>query len=176
MVIEVLINGHKSCALLDSGSLGDFISTTLADQLKLKQTELAKPIELHLAVQGSRSKVNYGTQSDFKYQNIKERRYFDIVNLSNYDVILGTPFLFQHKVSFGLNEEHIIIGSDKSVPIRGENVARIDARAVEIAEEQMGRVREHLFEYASLLFVDAAKTPLPLFRAINHEIPIIDEQ
>lgn len=100
MVIEVLINGHKSRALLDSGSLGDFISTTLADQLKLKQTELAKPIELHLAVQGSRSKVNYGTQSDFKYQNIRERRYFDIVNLSNYDVILGTPFLFQHKVSY----------------------------------------------------------------------------
>ena len=33
-----------------------------------------------------------------------------------------------------------------------------------------------MFEYASPLFVDAAKTPLPPFRAINHEIPIIDDQ
>ncbi len=55
-------------------------------------------------------------------------------------MILGMPFLFHHKVSFDLNEEHIIIRSDKSIPIRGENVARIDAQAVEIAEEQLGCV------------------------------------
>lgn len=58
--------------------------------------------------------------------------------------------------------------SNTKYPIRGENVARIDARAVDIAEEQLGRVREHLFEYASPLFVDAAKTPLPPFRAGVH--------
>lgn len=65
--------------------------------------------------------------------------------------------------------------SSTRYPIRGENVAQIDARAVDIAEEQLGHVREHLFEYAAPLFVDAAKTPLPPFRAINHEIPIINE-
>ena len=37
--------------MLDSGSLGDFISTTVADQLSLKLDELAEPITLHLAVQ-----------------------------------------------------------------------------------------------------------------------------
>ncbi|KAF8995354.1 hypothetical protein BDQ17DRAFT_1430404 [Cyathus striatus] len=42
----IKINGHPVHALVDSGSLGDFMSTKLADQLK-----------------GSRTKSNYGTQN-----------------------------------------------------------------------------------------------------------------
>ncbi|KAJ3745688.1 hypothetical protein DFH05DRAFT_1523959 [Lentinula detonsa] len=58
LVIAVLINGEPVTALLDSGSLGSFMSTTLVDQLKIKQRELNPPITLQLAVQGSRSKIN----------------------------------------------------------------------------------------------------------------------
>ena len=36
IVVTVKIDGHPACALLDSGSLGDFLSSTLADQLKVK--------------------------------------------------------------------------------------------------------------------------------------------
>jgi hypothetical protein len=58
VVIMVKINDHLARALLDSGSLGDFISTTLADQLKLTKEVLEVPLGLQLAVQGSRSKIN----------------------------------------------------------------------------------------------------------------------
>ena len=36
IVVTVKIDGHPARALLDSGSLGDFLSSTLADQLKVK--------------------------------------------------------------------------------------------------------------------------------------------
>ena len=96
LVVVVNIEGHPARALLDSGSLGDFMSTSLADQLKVKKVVLEKPIPLHLAVQGSRSKINTGTTVNFEYQRISERRHFDIINLSSYDLILGTPFMWQH--------------------------------------------------------------------------------
>jgi len=97
---------------LDSGLLGDFVSIALADQLKLTKVELKKPLALQLVVQGSHLKVNWGVKMELKYQWIKEQRYFDIANLSNYDLILGMPWLFQHKVTVGLNPVHVVVRSD----------------------------------------------------------------
>jgi gag-polyprotein putative aspartyl protease len=57
IIVTVEVNGHLCCALLDTGSLGNFISRSLVDQLKIKKTELNKPVMLNLAVQGSHSKI-----------------------------------------------------------------------------------------------------------------------
>ncbi|KAG6855158.1 hypothetical protein H0H87_007467, partial [Tephrocybe sp. NHM501043] len=62
VVVVIKINGHPARALLDSGSVGDFMSTSLADQLKVQKITLEKLLPLQLAVQGSRSKVNYGVK------------------------------------------------------------------------------------------------------------------
>ncbi|KAG2152977.1 uncharacterized protein EDB93DRAFT_1102748 [Suillus bovinus] len=99
VVVMAHINGCPIRVLIDTGSLADFMSSTLADQLKIKHIQLEKPLTIQLAVQGSRSKVNFGAKAQFAYQRIKEERFFDIINLQNYDLILGTPFLFQHQVS-----------------------------------------------------------------------------
>jgi hypothetical protein len=99
LIVEVQVNGQPAKALVDSGSLGDFISNTLIDQIKCEKQELTTPLTLQLAVQGSRSKVNWGVNVDFAYQKINEKRYFDATNLSNYDMILGTPFLFRDLLS-----------------------------------------------------------------------------
>ena len=48
IVIKVSIDGHPARALVDSGSLGDFVSLTLVDQLKLKCTLLDKAVGLQL--------------------------------------------------------------------------------------------------------------------------------
>ena len=52
IVIRITVNGHPARALLDSGSLGDFISSTLADQLLVEKQTLESPLPLQLAVQG----------------------------------------------------------------------------------------------------------------------------
>jgi hypothetical protein len=67
IVIVVQVNGQPAQASIDSGSLGDFVSTSLADQLKLSKVQLEKPLVLQLAVQGSHSKVNWGIQAEFRY-------------------------------------------------------------------------------------------------------------
>ena len=77
IVLVVLINGKPAHALLDSGSLSDFVSAKLAHQLGLDSFELLKPLPVHLAVQGSRAKINYGCRARLEYQRIKEERYFD---------------------------------------------------------------------------------------------------
>ena len=53
VVIVVHINGHPACALLYSGLLEDFMSTSLADQLKVRKVVLKKPLPLQLAIKGS---------------------------------------------------------------------------------------------------------------------------
>lgn len=93
IVVMTKVVGLPCQALMDSGSLGDFISTTLVDQLELATFELEKPITLHMACQGSRSKINLGCIAEIEYQGIREKRYFDVVNLFNswYSVFISTP-------------------------------------------------------------------------------------
>jgi hypothetical protein len=66
LAIVVRVNGEPVRALVDSGSLGDLVSTSLADQLKLRRKEL-DPLTLQLAVQGSRSKINHAVKVNFSY-------------------------------------------------------------------------------------------------------------
>ncbi|KDQ22499.1 hypothetical protein PLEOSDRAFT_1020767, partial [Pleurotus ostreatus PC15] len=128
VVITIEINGSAAVALLDSGLLGDFMSCDLADQLVAKKIELATPLPLQLAVQGSRSKVNWGCRAWIAYQSINEERYFDIINLSNYDLILGTPWIFQHKILMGLNPPRVVVGSKESLPFLGDGVTKVVSR------------------------------------------------
>ncbi len=154
--------------------MGDFILSSVADQLGLKQIELAVPLSLQLAVQGSRSKINFSVQSLFEYQNIKCERYFDIVNLSSYDVILGTPWLFQHQVTVGFNSSRVIIDSDAPRALEGPAVSILESRAAAIYDESLAEYRSMLTEYARPLFKKAGETPLLPLHAINHAIPLID--
>jgi hypothetical protein len=90
----VRVNGEPVRALVDSGSLGDLVLISLADQLHLKCCEIKDPITLQLAVQGSRSKINHSVDVKFSYQDIVEEHNFLVANLSGYNMILGTAWLF----------------------------------------------------------------------------------
>jgi len=175
IVVVVNINGHPARALLDSGSLSDFMSSKLAHQLHVKTFELEKPVPVHLAVQGSRAKINLGCTAEIQYQSVRETRYFDIINLLNYDLILGTPFWFQHQVTVSVNPASVYVGSAASLPIEGKRVRILESRAADIFEDHLERARDHLREYAAPICVSASDTPLPPLRVINHTIPLKDE-
>ncbi|OCH93667.1 hypothetical protein OBBRIDRAFT_749080, partial [Obba rivulosa] len=175
VVVVVDINGHPARALLDSGSLSDFMSTKLAHQLGVKTFELEKALPVHLAVQGSRAKVNVGCKAEIKYQSIKELRYFDIMNLLNYDLILGTPFWFQHQISVGLNPTSVMVGNPVSLPIEGKSVRVLESRAADIFEDELEHARQFLRDYAAPICVSSSDSPLPPLRVINHTIPLIDK-
>jgi hypothetical protein len=175
LIIVVLVNGSPVRALVDSGSLGDLISTTVADQLRLKKTELTDPITLQLAVQGSRSKINHSVTVNCRYQDINSARTFFVANLSGYDMILGTAWLYQHKVSIGFNPVRVLVGSSDVLPLEGVATSRVLAGATTSKEDVLQAVREELLEYAEPICRIASDTPLPPFRAINHTIPFIEE-
>ena len=175
VVVKVEINGHPVRALLDSGSLGDFISSTLVDQLSLTRRTMETPLSLHLAVQGSRSKVNASTTVNLKYQGIDETRTLDIINLNNYDAILGTPWMYQHQVCLGFNPARVVIGSDSALPVKAGVDTKLMAAMLGPEEQLVESVRDDLRRYAEPLCKEMDETDLPPLRAINHTIPLIDE-
>jgi len=151
------------------------MSLTLAEQIKAPLITLEKPLTIQLAVQGSCSRVNYGTSMRFQYQGVDYRRYFDVMNLQNYDLILGTPFMYQHSTSVGLNASRVILGSIKLLPLKGSGVTTLESRAAEVFHEELEKARELLKTLAQPICGDAANTALPPLRVINHMIPLIDE-
>ncbi|TFK80649.1 hypothetical protein K466DRAFT_503537 [Polyporus arcularius HHB13444] len=175
LVVEVMVNDKPVRALLDIGCMADFISTTITDQLKVKTEVLESPLPVYLAVQGSRLKINRVAEVNFKYQVIDCSCRFDVVNVDNYDMILGTPFLFQHQVAIGLNPTHISIGSVEPKDIEGEDTTVILSAAATVLTDTLERLREQLCGKAEDLCQDGARAELPLRRAINHTIPLIDE-
>ena len=174
LVIVAHVNGEPICALIDSGSLGDLVSTSLVDQLKLKRNELDNSITLQLAMQGSRSKINHSTDVKFGYQDISESRTFLVANISGYDMILGTAWLFQHKIVIGFNPARVCVGSAESLPLEGVATAKVVAGAIDLREETLSAAREELLDYAKPICKPAEETGLPPLRAINHTIPLID--
>lgn len=175
IVVVVNINGQPARALLDSGSSADFISSKLVRQVGVKPFELKKQLPLLLAVQGSRGKISMGCIADIQYQSIKYPRYFDIANLLNYDLILGTPWFFQHQLKIGFNPTTVVFGSQKPLPIVGTGTRELESHAADLLENRLETARQYLREYARpIASTDASDTPLPPLRAINHEIPLKD--
>ena len=176
VVLKVQVQGHFVRALVDSGSQGDFLSTTLVDQLKLKRNAFSVPLRLQLAVQGSRSVINSRVEARFQFEGIDEIRSFDVINLNNYDVILGTPWLYQHKVCVGFNPARILVESNKSIPIAKGSDTKPLANAVSLEDAEIGTVRDRLMEYAIPICKEVSESDLPPLRVINHTIPLIDEK
>jgi hypothetical protein len=120
------------------------MSSTLADQLKVKRETLSAPLGLQLAVQGSRSKINTTTLARMQYQGIDAARHFDIINLNSYDIILGTPWLYQHKVCIRLNPARIIIGCDDLDPIQQGQDTKLMLHALDTDEQMIEAARLEL--------------------------------
>nr|VWP01829.1 Uncharacterized protein [Ganoderma boninense] len=175
IVVIVMINRHPARALLDTGSLSDFMSAKLAHQLGIETFELAKPMPLHLAVQGSHAKINYGCTAQLEYQDISSKCYFNIINLLNYNLILGTPFFFQHRVLAGFNPVKVVVGSSKPLPVEGKQACVLESRTAEVFADRLEAAQQELREYAAPICMDASDSPLPPLRTINHTIPLKDE-
>jgi len=161
VVVTVRIDGQPMQALFDSGSLGGFMSSNLADQLKVKREELENPMVLQLAVQGSRLKVNTQAKVKLEYQSISEDRHFDIIDINSYDLILGTPFMYQHQVCIGFNPAWVVIGSDVSWPIKQGPDTKFMFMSIPEQSDDIEAAREELRHYAEPLCRNVHKTELP---------------
>ncbi|KAF8753032.1 hypothetical protein RHS01_07371 [Rhizoctonia solani] len=135
-----------------------------------------EPLQLVLAISGSKGVVNYATKARLQYQDVDEEREFDVGNLGSYDIILGTPWLYQHSVSLSFNPMGVSIGSARPLPLEGDYVLEVNSLATDVFESRLEELRVILRKEAEILCPESvASTPLPPFRAINHTIPLKDE-
>ena len=74
------------------------ISPEFTRAAKIKTFALEMPIGIQLAVMGSKSVINYGTNTTIKINGEELKEYFDVVNIDYYNAILGTLFLKKFKV------------------------------------------------------------------------------
>jgi hypothetical protein len=169
IVMNAEVNGNPVRALIDSGSLADFTSTTVADQLQLKLDWLAKPVPCTMAASRSRMMIQYSTQVEFKLDEIKETCCFDMMNLEQWDLILGTPFLYQHSISLGFNPSRLSIGSTIAQKMEGDEILKLSSMVADILENELEKLCQMLRKEAERLCRSAEET---LFTRSELEFPL----
>jgi hypothetical protein len=83
--------------------------------------------------------------------DIGEQRRFNIINLESYDLILGTPFLWQHCVMKGFNPSWVAIRSDSALPLKGQEVAEIQSMSADLLDDGLEKLHEILPAEAAVL-------------------------
>jgi hypothetical protein len=91
-----------------------------------------------------------------------------------YDLILRTPFLFQHQILLGFNPSQVNVHSVESLPIHGTQTLVLESWATEIWVAEIDTMWEELRQYALPICKEAIKTPLPSLHVKNHMILLID--
>ena len=101
--------GIKVHCLIDSGCDGVMIFPEFTQAAKIKTFALEKPIAIQLAVTGSKSIINYGTNTTIRVNSEESKEYFNVVNTDYYNAILGTPFLKKFKVAIDFTKDCLTI-------------------------------------------------------------------
>lgn len=120
MTFMVKINGLEALVLLDTGSTLNAISPDFARMSKAKVFELSNPLVLQLGCVGSRSKSNFGVETQLTIESQTHDLYFDVVNIDHYDVILGIPFLDLTQAVIDFGNYTIRSGRDVLPALKGE--------------------------------------------------------
>ncbi|KAI0258692.1 hypothetical protein BC834DRAFT_788099, partial [Gloeopeniophorella convolvens] len=138
----------------------------------LEPFELEKPLTLQLGCVGSKSKINHGVNTRIHAAGRDVTTYLDIINIDHYDVILGTPFMAQNGVVLDFERREIRIGN-MTLPCVSVGEERA-MRAKRGKETHPQRLRDDWMYRIQDLTQPVPLELLPL-RAINHKIPLIDE-
>jgi hypothetical protein len=93
LAMLVSIRGFYAWTLWDSGSIITGITPTFAQVADITMFPLSNPHTLQLGMVGSRSTVNYGTETLVRVSGVNSTVYMDIANFDHYDMIIGTPFM-----------------------------------------------------------------------------------
>jgi hypothetical protein len=92
------------------------MSPNFAHAARLQTVPLEQPVNLQLAVVGSRSIVNYGISDLLKFGEFVSNEYFNITNINYYNIILGTPFLMKWGISLDFGSQGRIRIKGRIVP------------------------------------------------------------
>jgi hypothetical protein len=105
----VSVGGFDAWTLWDSGSTTTGITPTFAQVADITVFPLSNPHTLQLGTVGSRSTVNYGTETQVTAPGVNSTVYMDIANFDRYDMIIGTPFMRANRVHLDFENDRVIV-------------------------------------------------------------------
>ena len=90
------------------------ISPDFASAASIPVFEYENPSALQLAIIGSRSTINYGSEATLNIGESTVQVEFDVVNIDHYDAIVGIPILSQLKsrLDFSGDKPKVWIGNE----------------------------------------------------------------
>jgi hypothetical protein len=89
----VSVGGFEAWTLWDSGSTTTGITPTFAQVAEITAFPLSNPHTLQLGTVGSRSTINFGTETLVTAPGVNDTVYMDIANFNRYNMIISTPFM-----------------------------------------------------------------------------------
>ncbi|PBK93504.1 hypothetical protein ARMGADRAFT_1079814 [Armillaria gallica] len=130
LVTALDVNGLEAVTLWDSGSTSTAMSPTFADISKAVIARLRNPVVLQLGTVGSRAKINFGTYSRIDSKGFTGPKYFDVVNIDKYNIIVGTPFMHKNKVVLDFKKKCMIVNGKrmKGKVLNGDKANKIARR------------------------------------------------
>jgi hypothetical protein len=103
------INGTKAFTLFDSGMETDALSPDFIRACHILLLKLPNPLVLQMGTKGSRSCIYYRTNVDLRILGQSNKHYFNVMNIKQYDAILGAPWLNMYRalLDFGKHTVHV---------------------------------------------------------------------
>jgi len=126
VTVEALVHGCHALAMIDTGSMGNFLSPAFTTVTCVATFPLEQQLTLQLGCVGSRLKITHGVHTQLSIGAFSAHVYFDVANIDQYNCILGIPFLWQNTavVDFGQQKLHIgrgeipMLQDTKAMPAR----------------------------------------------------------
>ena len=104
MAALVKVNGLEAYTLIDTGSMTASVTHDFAQVVNLKVVQLENPVTLQLEMVGSHSMINFSARTHLELGPVREDdAYLDIINIDQYDMIIGTPFMRKHGLVLNFN-------------------------------------------------------------------------
>ena len=83
--------------------------------------------------------------------------------------------MYQRQVAIGFNPLHIVVGSSEHLKMKGPKVTAISSAAADILNQGLDDTHKQLRQEAKDLCPDTSQMALPLIRAVNHMILLIND-
>ena len=93
MSIEGFLNGFPVKFLIDSGATDCFVSTAFVEERKLDLNKRKEKVKINLADGTTRVSTKYVKQACVSFEEHMEFLDFTVINISNYEAILGKSWL-----------------------------------------------------------------------------------
>ncbi|KAI0724132.1 hypothetical protein C8Q72DRAFT_889805 [Fomitopsis betulina] len=155
---------------------------------KADHVDLKEQLNLQLGAKGSHTVINYGARPWIRLGSTDEVHYMDIVDIDQYDAVLGTTFCMAHNVVLDMKQCKVWVdgrevptvnpyGANDEVDRAVQNLL-IDEeirQSLDPPDERLKELRvKWMTEYDDILWPPLLEL-LPM-REVNHSIPLIDPE